>query len=65
MRKLQKYLNANGYILTTIGDGSPGYETLMFGSLTKKALITFQKAKGITPASGYFGPKTRAFIASH
>lgn len=33
-----------------------------FGPLTKQALIEFQKSAGITPASGYFGPKTRAYI---
>ncbi len=65
VRKLQKFLNANGYLITNIGDGSPGYETLYFGSLTQKALITYQKAKGISPAAGYFGPKTRAYVASH
>ncbi len=65
VRKLQKYLNTSGYLITNIGDGSPGYETTYFGALTKKALITFQKAKGISPAAGYFGPKTRAYIASH
>ncbi len=65
VRKLQKYLNANGYLISNIGDGSPGYETTYFGSLTQKALITFQKAKGISPSAGYFGPKTRAYISSH
>lgn len=35
-----------------------------FGPLTKKALIEYQKSVGITPASGYFGPKTRAYINS-
>jgi peptidoglycan hydrolase-like protein with peptidoglycan-binding domain len=65
VRKLQKYLNANGYLLANVGDGSPGFETTMFCSLTRAALITFQKAKGISPAAGYFGPKTRAYVASH
>lgn len=65
VRKLQKYLNANGYLITNIGDGSPGYETTFFGSLTQQALITFQRAKGISPAAGYFGPKTRAYVTSH
>ncbi len=36
--------------------GASGY----FGSLTKQALIEFQTKKGIEPASGYFGPKTKA-----
>jgi len=35
-----------------------------FGSLTKAALAEYQKANGISPAVGYFGPKTRAFVAS-
>ncbi len=65
VRKLQQYLNANGYLITSYGDGSPGKETTYFGGLTKKALITFQRAKGISPAAGYFGPKTRAYVASH
>jgi len=35
-----------------------------FGSLTKAALAKYQAANGITPSAGYFGPKTRAFVAS-
>ena len=65
VRALQKYLNANGYLVANIGDGAPGYETLVFGALTRRALITFQSAKGIAPAAGYFGPKTRAYVQSH
>jgi peptidoglycan hydrolase-like protein with peptidoglycan-binding domain len=37
--------------------------TTYFGLLTKSALIEFQKKEKITPASGYFGLKTRAWIA--
>lgn len=59
---LQKYLNAHGFPLAASGPGSPGNETLKFGAATKAALIKFQAAKGITPAAGYFGPKTRAII---
>ncbi|MFA5652124.1 MAG: peptidoglycan DD-metalloendopeptidase family protein [Candidatus Paceibacterota bacterium] len=33
-----------------------------FGPITQSALIEYQKAVGITPASGYYGPVTRAFI---
>lgn len=65
VRRLQKYLNANGYLVSVGGDGSPGRETTYFGALTQKALITFQKAKGIYPTAGYFGPKTRAYVLSH
>lgn len=32
----------------------------MFGPATRQAVIDFQKANGITPAQGYFGPLTRA-----
>lgn len=39
--------------------------TTNFGSLTKAALAEWQKAVGITPASGYFGPMTRGYISSH
>jgi peptidoglycan hydrolase-like protein with peptidoglycan-binding domain len=36
--------------------------TKTFGILTYNALKEFQKAVGIVPASGYFGPKTRAYV---
>jgi peptidoglycan hydrolase-like protein with peptidoglycan-binding domain len=61
---LQKYLNAHGYTVATSGPGSVGNETTTFGPATKAALIKFQKANNITPASGYFGPLTRAAIAT-
>lgn len=64
VKALQEYLNANGYTIASNGPGSPGNETTTFGALTKAALIKFQKAKGIAPAAGYFGPKTRAAIGS-
>jgi hypothetical protein len=35
-----------------------------FGALTQAALAEYQKSVGITPASGYFGPKTRAYLKS-
>ena len=62
VRALQQYLNAHGYTVSSTGAGSKGNETTRFGGLTKAALIKFQKAKGITPAVGYFGPKTRAAV---
>ena len=36
--------------------------TGFFGPLTQAALAEYQKAKGITPAIGYFGVKTRAKV---
>ncbi len=63
VRELQKFLNANGFLIAETGDGSPGNETQYFGSLTRAALAKYQAAKGITPAAGYLGPKTRAAFA--
>ncbi len=62
VKALQIYLNTHGYILTESGPGSPGNETTKFGAFTRIALSKFQAANGITPAVGYFGPKTRALI---
>ena len=59
---LQAFLNANGFAIAESGPGSPGNETSTFGGLTRAALAKFQAANGITPAVGYFGPKTRVFI---
>ncbi|MEN9647335.1 MAG: hypothetical protein RLY57_139, partial [Candidatus Parcubacteria bacterium] len=42
-------------------NGVSGY----FGQLTKDAVIEFQKAKGISPAVGYVGVKTRAYIVAN
>lgn len=65
VRTLQVYLNTHGYAVASSGPGSPGNETMKFGGATKAALIKFQKAVGITPASGFFGPKTRAYLNAH
>lgn len=62
VKALQAFLNAHGYPVAANGAGSPGNETTKFGPATKAALMKYQKAKGITPASGYFGTKTRALI---
>lgn len=62
---LQQFLNIHGFIVSASGAGSVGHETNFFGSLTRKALAAFQKAHGITPAVGYFGPKTKAYIKAN
>jgi len=62
VKALQQWLNANGYRVASSGPGSPGNETSKFGGATRAALIKFQKTMGITPAAGYFGPKTRAAV---
>ncbi|MES3031375.1 MAG: peptidoglycan-binding protein [Patescibacteria group bacterium] len=61
---LQKFLNAKGFTLALSGPGSPGNETTRFGGATQAALVKFQKAYGITPAIGYFGPITREKVKS-
>lgn len=62
---LQQFLNEQGYVLAAAGQpGSPGNETQKFGAATRAALVAFQKAQGISPAAGYYGPITRAKIHS-
>ena len=61
---LQQWLNAMGYQVSASGAGSPGNETMTFGPATRAALAKYQAAKGISPAAGYFGPKTRAMVAA-
>jgi len=53
---LQTLLINEGYLSSS----ATGY----FGAMTKAALIKYQMAKGISPASGFFGPKSRAFVNS-
>jgi hypothetical protein len=62
---LQQYLNAKGFMVSSAGAGSPGSESTYFGLKTKAALAKFQKNAGISPAVGFFGPITRAYIISH
>lgn len=63
VKALQQFLNDNGFTVATIGVGSPGNETDYFGSKTQAALAKYQKANGIAPTAGYFGPKTRAHVS--
>ncbi len=62
---LQVYLNAKGFTVSATGPGSKGSETTMFGGATKAALAKFQASVGISPAAGYFGPKTRAYVVAN
>lgn len=65
VKALQVWLNTHGYVITTSGPGASGSETTTFGMLTKAALAKFQASVGISPAAGFFGPKTRAYLAAH
>ena len=60
IKVLQQWLNTHGFQVASVGPGSPGQETTLFGPATKAALIRFQKANDISPATGNFGPLTRA-----
>jgi len=52
---LQNWLISKGFAITA---GATGY----FGAQTQAALAKYQASAGITPASGYFGPITRAKV---
>ena len=66
VRRLQIRLNAEGFVVSTSGAGSPGNETSYFGTKTKQALIRYQNAHradiltpiGLYFGTGYFGPMT-------
>ena len=62
VKALQVWLNTHGYQVAASGPGSPGSETTMYGNATKAAVAKFQTANGISPAAGYFGPKTRTYV---
>jgi len=61
VHSLQQFLNTHGFIVAPTGAGSSGQETTLFGLLTYKALVKFQKSVGL-PATGWFGPMTREVI---
>ena len=62
VQMLQQFLNTKGFLVSQTGPGSPGNETTYFGVKTWQALVNFQKNVSIKPASGYFGPITRAYM---
>lgn len=53
--QLQTWLIGRGFAIPA---GATGY----FGAQTASALAAYQRANGITPAAGYFGPVTRAKV---
>ena len=67
VKNLQIFLNNNGFTISKIkgSAGSKGYETKTFGSLTRTALINFQKKNKIYPSDGTLNNNTIKFINSY
>ncbi len=69
---LQRFLNSKGFVIASVGAGSPGNETQFFGPATKNALTRFQntnsteilKTKGLYEGNGVFDQATRIYINS-
>lgn len=62
VKALQVFLNAKKFTISSQGAGSLGKETTVFGPATRAAVVRYQKARGIQPASGFFGPLTRKAV---
>ena len=62
VQELQRYLNNHGYVLAKTGAGSKCKETTKFTQAIKNALVKFQKADKISPASGILDSNTRKVI---
>lgn len=62
VRRLQIFLNAQGFLVSSVGPGSVGQETTYFGPATQAALIRYQQTHDIVPAVGYFGPITQTQV---
>jgi Putative peptidoglycan binding domain len=64
VKDLQIFLNMCADTKVSMsGAGSAGMETTTFGPATKAAVMKWQMARGVTPASGLFGPLSRAKAA--
>jgi hypothetical protein len=57
VKRLQEFLISKGYLASGLNTGN-------YFTKTVEAVKAYQTAKGITPVSGYFGPKTRTAVNS-
>ena len=70
VKRLQKFLNQNGFTVAKNGPGSPGQETTKYGNAVANAVSKFQeryanrilKPYGLRRGTGTIGPSTRAAI---
>ncbi|OHA58981.1 MAG: hypothetical protein A2571_01225 [Candidatus Vogelbacteria bacterium RIFOXYD1_FULL_44_32] len=67
VKSLQQFLNSHGFAVASVGAGSPGLETTLFGPATKAAVLKFQLANGVVLSAsdlgaGRMGPLTMAKI---
>jgi len=63
VKSLQEFLiskNVGSAAKNLVDVGATGY----FGEITRLALAEYQASVGISPAQGYFGAKTRAYLGS-
>ena len=70
VKELQKFLNANGFLVAKTGTGSPGKESTLFGTATARAIQKFQEANaelvlkplGLKKGTGNFFEYTRKVV---